>query len=296
MNNQLENRPNALLFALTCVVSWAFIPVVSRYGQSTLDNYQFLFWSSMLSFVVLAVYTLISGKSKYFLKYTLRDLGIASILGLMGSYVYYLFLYYAYKHTQGLEVLALQYTWPIFIVGFSAVFLKERITKRTLLATSLGFLGVLIIITKGSFHQIYLGNIYIDLLVLLAAAVFGLFSVISKKVNYEPLTATTIFFLSATICSIVGMFEFSKFAYPSSDSFFPLMLNGVLINGLSYVLWLKALSYAEASFVAQLVFLTPVIASILVVLFFGEIFSPIYVLSMGLVIAAGLIAQGKQNN
>ena len=70
----------------------------------------------------------------------------------------------------------------------------------------------------------------------------------------------------------------------------------MIINGLSYVLWLKALSYAKASFVAQLVFLTPVLASLLIVIFFHESFSPIYLLGIGLVISAGIVAQSKQNN
>lgn len=293
MKLMTENRPKAMLFALACVVSWAFIPVVARFGQQTLDNYQFLFWSSLLSFVVLFIATLASGKVKLFLTYKPSSWLAAILLGFLGSFLYYVLLYFAYAHAKGIEVLALQYTWPIFIVLFSTLLLRERLTTNSIIATLIGFLGVVVVLTKGNISQVYLGNITTDLLVLVAAAVFGLFSVLSKKTNYEPYTVTTIFFGSATIFSFIAMKTLSTFVIPTASTLTPLLLNGVLINGVSYILWLKALSYANASFVAQFVFLTPVIASLLIVMFFQEVFTPIYLLGMCLVIGAGIIAQSK---
>lgn len=293
MKLQRENQSKAIVFALACVVSWAFIPVVSRFGQQTLDNYQFLFWSNLLSSVVLLFATVISGRAKIFTTYNLLDLANTTILGFLGSFLYYLLLYFAYAHAKGLEVLALQYTWPIFIVLFSILLLRERLTRNILLATLMGFVGVLIVLTKGNITQVYLGNVTTDLLVLLAAAVFGLFSVLSKKVNFEPYTATTLFFASATVFSFIAMKALSTLVVPTASSMTPLLINGVFINGISYILWLKALSFAKASFVAQFVFLTPVLAALLIVVFFHEIFTPIYLLGMCLVVGAGIMAQRK---
>lgn len=112
----------------------------------------------------------------------------------MGAFLYYLLLYFAYAHADGLEVIALQYTWPILIVIFSIFLLKEKITKKSVLASILGFLGVIFVLTKGAFNQIHLDNIGVNLIALIAASVFALFSVLSKKFNLEPFTGTTIFF------------------------------------------------------------------------------------------------------
>lgn len=71
----------------------------------------------------------------------------------------------------------------------------------------------------------------------------------------------------------------------------PILGNGILINGFSYVLWLKGLSYAKASFVAPFVFLTPILAAILIVVFFKETFLPIYIWGFILVVSAGLISE-----
>ncbi len=291
MNKFIENRPKALIYALACVVSWAFIPVVARFGQQSLDNYQFLFWSSLLSFIVLLTITIVAGKFNGFWKYKPIDWVVSIILGFLGSFLYYILLYFGYAHAKGLEVLALQYTWPVFIVVFSIALLKERLTKSLIISSILGFIGVLIVLTKGNFTNIYLGDVKTDLVVLLAASVFGLFSVLSKKVNYESYTVTTIFFASATLFSLLAMNYFSTFVIPTTSSLIPLVINGAIINGISYVLWLLALKNAKASYVAQFVFLTPVLAALLIVLFFHETFTPIYLIGMSLVVGAGLVAQ-----
>ncbi|MEK7187614.1 MAG: DMT family transporter [Patescibacteria group bacterium] len=283
------NKSKSLTFILSCVVLWSFIPVVSRLGQQGLDNYQFLFWSSLLSFIVLFLSTFIVGKTADFKNYSTRKILIAFGLGFLGTFLYYLLLYFAYAHISGLEVLVIQYTWPIFIVLFSSFLLKEKLTPKTILSVILGFLGVILVLTRGNLGQLYLSNISMDLLVLLAASVFGLFSVLSKKADLEPFTGTTLFFLAATIFSFISMLVLSNFVMPTKESLIPILGNGILINGFSYVLWLKGLKYADASFAAPFVFLTPILAAILVVIFFNEVFLPVYFVGLLLVIGAGLI-------
>jgi len=291
MNPTIENKSKALLFIFACIVLWSFIPVVSRLGQQNLDNYQFLFWSSILSFIVLLASTIFTGKVQSLKNYNRNQIFTALGLGFLGTFLYYLLLYFGYANAKGLEVLVIQYTWPIFIVFFSFLFLKEKITSRNILAIILGFLGVVIVLTKGNFESVHLSNLSTDFIVLLAAAVFGLFSVLSKKVNFEPFSATLLFFLSATIFSFFAMLFFSIFAIPTTNELIPILGNGILINGFSYILWLRGLSFAIASFLAPFVFLTPILAAILIVLFFQEVFLPVYILGLILVISAGLVSK-----
>ncbi|MBI2448411.1 DMT family transporter [Candidatus Microgenomates bacterium] len=286
-----ENKSKALLFIFACIILWAFIPVVSRLGQTNLDNYQFLFWSSLLSFVVLLLSTIFSGKAFELKNYNKKSFFTALGLGFLGTFLYYLLLYFGYANAKGLEVLIIQYTWPIFIVIFSFFFLKEKISLRNIIAIILGFIGVFVVLTKGDFSAVNLSNLFTDFIVLFAASVFGLFSVLSKKVNFEPFSATTLFFLSATLFSFIAMLLFSHFAMPSKNELIPILGNGIFINGFSYILWLKGLSYAKASFIAPFVFLTPILAAILIVLFFQEIFLPVYILGLILVVSAGFVSK-----
>jgi drug/metabolite transporter (DMT)-like permease len=292
----MKNKTKSILYTLICVALWALIPVVSKLGQANLDNHQFLFWSSAVSFIAFIIATITVKQSKTFLTYKLHDWFNAVFLGFLGTYLYYILLYFGYANAQGLEVLVLQYSWPIFIVLLSVFILKEKLTFNRALAVLIGFLGVILILTKGNFAQIRLDNYFVDILVLIAALAFGLFSVLSKKVHLEPYTMITIYFLTATAASFISMLWLSNFSLPTKDALIPILINGLLVNGFSYIFWIKALKLAEASFVAPFVFLTPVLAAIYLIVFFREPLSPVYGLGLLAVIIGGLLNKEKSIN
>lgn len=285
----MSTKTKAIIYVFVCVALWALIPVVSKLGQANLDNHQFLFWSSLVSFLAFLGTTTTVKQQKKFLTYKFGDWIKAISLGFLGTYLYYILLYFGYAHTQGLEVLVLQYSWPIFIVVLSIFLLKEKLTFKRGLAILLGFVGVVLVLTKGNLTQIHLSNYGVDLLVLLAAGTFGLFSVLSKKIRLEPYTLITIYFLTATVASLISMLWLSEFLLPTKEALIPILVNGLFVNGFSYIFWLKALKSAEASFVAPFVFLTPVLAAFYLIVFFHEPLLPVYVIGLGTVVIGGLL-------
>ena len=289
----MESKTKAIIYTLICVSLWGLIPVVSKLGQVSLDNHQFLFWSSLVSFIALLVATVTVKKSKEFLSYKPGDWISAIVLGFLGTYLYYILLYFGYANAQGLEVLVMQYSWPIFIVILSVFLLNEKLTQRRALAVLLGFAGVTLVLTKGDITEIHLDNYFVDLLVLAAALAFGLFSVLSKKVKLEPYTMITIFFMTASIASLVSMLLLSEFSLPTNDSIVPVLVNGLFVNGFSYIFWIKALKEAEASFVAPLVFLTPVLSALYLIIFFQELLLPVYGFGLLAVLIGGLLNKEK---
>ena len=289
----MESKTKAIIYTLICVSLWGLIPVVSKLGQVSLDNHQFLFWSSLVSFIALLVATVTVKKSKEFLSYKPGDWINAIVLGFLGTYLYYILLYFGYANAQGLEVLVMQYSWPIFIVILSVFLLNEKLTQRRALAVLLGFAGVTLVLTKGDITEIQLDNYFVDLLVLAAALAFGLFSVLSKKVKLEPYTMITIFFMTASIASLVSMLLLSEFSLPTNNSIVPILVNGLFVNGFSYIFWIKALKEAEASFVAPLVFLTPVLSALYLIIFFQELLLPVYGFGLLAVLIGGLLNKEK---
>jgi len=285
----MTSKTKAIIYVLICVGLWALIPVVSKLGQANLDNHQFLFWSSLVSFIAFIIATVAVKQSKTFLTYKGKDWLNAISLGFLGTYLYYILLYFGYANAQGLEVLVIQYSWPIFIVLLSIFILKEKLTIKRLLAVLFGFIGVFLVLTKGNFSNIHLENFSVDVLVIIAALSFALFSVLSKKVHLEAYTMITIYFLTATIASFVSMLWLSEFVFPTKDALIPILINGIFVNGYSYIFWIKALKESEASFVAPFVFLTPVIASFYLIVFFKEPFLPIYAFGLLAVIIGGLL-------
>lgn len=289
MRTKLNGRTKGTLYVLICVALWGLIPVVSKMGQTSLDNHQFLFWSSLVSFSVLGLSVIFTGNSGEFKSYRFKDWGYLSFLGLLGTYIYYLFLYLGYSKAVGMEVLVIQYTWPILIVIFSVFILRESLTLRKIIAITLGFIGVILVLTKGDFQNIHISNAPVIALVGAGAACFALFSVLSKRVNKEPLAATTVYFLTACIASLLSMLYFSEFAYPSRSELMPVLLNGILVNGFSYVFWLLALRSTEASYLAPFTFIAPILSAIYLVVFFDEPVVAVYGIGLLFVVAGGLV-------
>lgn len=281
-------RLKGTVFVLICVSLWALIPVVAKLGQSTLDNHQFLFWSSLVSFIVLGIASAVVGTIGEIARYSLRDWLYILFLGLLGTYIYYLFLYLGYAKAVGIEVLVFQYTWPILIVLLSIVILKEHLTFRKLSALVLGVAGVVIVLTKGDFQSINISNPAVIALVAAGASCFALFSILSKTVQKEAYSVVVVYFFAALVASFISMLHFSEFAFPAISELFPVLLNGILVNGFSYIFWVIALRSTDASYLAPFTFITPILSTIYLVLFFKEPFIPAYGIGLFCIVAGGL--------
>jgi drug/metabolite transporter (DMT)-like permease len=285
----VSGKLKGTLYALFCVVLWGLIPIVSKIGQTSLNNHQFLFWSSLISFVVLFLSVVITGNLNSFKENSLKDWLVLSILGLLGTYFYYLFLYLGYSKASGMEVLVVQYTWPILIVVFSFFLLREPLTLKKTVAIILGFSGVALVLTKGELQNIDIKNGTVIALVGAGAACFAIFSVLSKKIKKEPLSVVTIYFFVATVASFLSMLSYSEFSLPSKSEIIPIVLNGVLVNGFSYVFWFLALKSTEASYLAPITYIAPILSAFYLIMFFNEPFYSVYVYGLLLVVLGGLI-------
>lgn len=285
-----QSKTIGLSYALLCVFLWAFIPVVSRFGQLELDNFQFLFWSNILSLLVVCIPAIYLKKIALLKSINLWKQIKLILLGSIGCAFYYLCLYYGYAHGKGLEVLIIQYSWPLLIVILSGIILKEKLTFISIAASSIGFFGIINVLTEGNISKLYFSNLSTNLVVLIGAFSFALFSVLSKKMQEEEYATTILYFLGGTLLSTVSMFFFSDFSLPSPKEMLPVILNGAFINGISYIFWLKALSLIPASIAAILVFLTPVISTFLIILFFKEPFVWANLVGLIMVLLAGFLA------
>ena len=292
----MNGKAKGTIYVLVCVSLWALIPVVAKMGQTTLDNHQFLFWSSLVSFAVLGLAVIFSGNLNKFREYSFKDWGYLSVLGLLGTYIYYLFLYLGYSKATGMEVLVIQYTWPILIVIFSIFILKERLSLIKITAITLGFAGVIIVLTKGNFQNINISNGPVIALVGAGAACFALFSVLSKNIKKEPLGVVTVYFLTACLASFISMLYFSSFAFPSASELMPVLVNGILVNGFSYLFWLLALRSTEASWLAPFIFITPVLSAIYLIVFFDEPFAAAYGIGLIFVVTGGFVNSIKMRS
>jgi len=284
-----------IVYIILCIILWSLIPIVAKFAQSGLDHHQYLFYSSIVSFLSIFIVSLFQKNLREIFSYSKKIFLVLFALGFL-NFLYYLLLYFGYNHANGLEVLVIQYMWPIFIVFLSLVILKEDFTKMKLLSISLGFLGVSLVITKGDFTSLDFSQIDVLFIVMLGAIAFALFSVLSKVVKVDASNAVMIYFFSAILYSIITVSTYSTFIMPSSKDWISILINGAFINGISYLFWIKGLQIFDASKVAPYLFITPILSAFFLVLFFDEPILGIYFVGLFFVVLSGLVNSLKSKS
>jgi drug/metabolite transporter (DMT)-like permease len=287
-----HDSKKAIIFALLCVVSWSLIAVISKVGTADISPLQLLFLSNVLSAIVLGclVFFLRSG-IKNCLGQLKANVIQTSYLGFLGCFLYYLCLYYGYSKSNPVTVLVVQYLWPILAVLLSSFILSEKRSKKTIFSVLLGFAGVVIVASKGEATAANLGSLSVLAVVFIGSLSFALFSVLSKKLQCHALIAAFLFFAWASLFSLIAVLLDGGIKFPSStQAWLGLFMNGMIVNGLSYFWWLRALQLGQVSRIAPLVFLTPILACIWLVVLLNEPFFPSYAIGLILCVAAGFMA------
>ncbi|EMA4783494.1 DMT family transporter [Providencia rettgeri] len=283
---------NYLMYALACVLIWSFILIVSRLGQAGMDSFQFLFWSNLISAISVVIVALGSDYkvSKLFIlpRNTIKKVFILGFLDCL----FYLLLYYGYSIENGIAVLVIQYSWPLIIILLSVVLLKEKLAGRQIVGIIIGFIAVIITFTKGQITQLHVENPTALLLVFSGAFCFALMSVFSRQYSIDPYISTVWLFIFSTLTSLVLLLLFSEVQLPSKAAFWPTLINGILINGVSYILWFKAMNTGHSAKIASVVFLSPVLSVLWLVLILSDPFEIAYIIGVLLVIISGVLCVG----
>nr|WP_208292512.1 DMT family transporter [Providencia rettgeri] len=280
------------MYALACVLIWSFIPIVSRLGQAGMDSFQFLFWSNLISAISVVIVALGSDYkvSKLFIlpRNTIKKVFILGFLDCL----FYLLLYYGYSIENGIAVLVIQYSWPLIIILLSVVLLKEKLAGRQIVGIIIGFIAVIITFTKGQITQLHVENPTALLLVFSGAFCFALMSVFSRQYSIDPYISTVWLFIFSTLTSLVLLLLFSEVQLPSKAAFWPTLINGILINGVSYILWFKAMNTGHSAKIASVVFLSPVLSVLWLVLILSDPFEIAYIIGVLLVLISGVLCVG----
>jgi drug/metabolite transporter (DMT)-like permease len=288
-----SHNPNkAIVLALFCVIVWSLLAVIAKVSTSDISPLQFLFLSNVLSALVLGCLVFFLRSSiENCIEQIKRNAILTSYLGFLGCFLYYLCLYYGYSKSNAVTVLVVQYLWPILAVLLSSFILREKGSSKNVLLALLGFAGVVIVATKGEVNSANFGSLPVLAVVFIGSLSFALFSVLSKKLNCHALVAAFLFFAWAALFSLIAVLYDGGIRLPSSaQAWLCLFVNGMIVNGLSYYWWLRALQLGQVSRIAPLVFLTPILACIWLVLLLDEPFFASYAVGLILCVAAGFMA------
>jgi drug/metabolite transporter (DMT)-like permease len=146
------------------------------------------------------------------------------------------------------EVIAIEFTMPLWIAVLAVAFLGERMYGFKIAALIIGFAGVLMIVKPGA--EIGAGH-----LVALAAALLFAGSVTLTKFITRKDSALTVIFLMFAIQSVIGAIPaYMTWQWPQPHNWFHVAVVALAGTGSHYCLS-KAISLADATIVMPMDFL-----------------------------------------
>lgn len=190
----------------------------------------------------------------------------------------------------------LLYTSPIFVMALSAVFFKEQITKRKVLALAMTFLGCALV--AGIFGgAVRLGPqaLAVGIASGFFYATYSIFGRVALK-RYGTLTITFYTFVAGSIASLaLGNPAQVASVIATDASLAPWALGlGLACTLAPYLLYTTGLAHLEASRAAILATVEPLVGSLLGILAYGESAGPVKIAGMLLILAAVVLANSEQ--
>ena len=283
------------ILALITVTLWGTLASCSKLMMGSLTPMAVLFYSSAIASVTLLVVNLCINGPSGFRQYRLQDYGIIAGLGFIGLFLYTALYYTGLNYLTSQIGCIINYMWPMMIILFSCIILREAFTWRKALAILCAFGGVAVISLQNGVDALLHGSLTGVLCCLGAAVCYGFYSVMNKKYSYNQwimlwvaFTVTAV--LSGLWCAATGSFG----QLPARDWLWMLWI-GAMGDGIAYVLWGMAVNSGNTAKVSILGYLTPFIGLIFGRILLGEHISALSFLGLILIIG-GVFVQMRDSH
>lgn len=278
----------AKLCALVTILFWgtSFSTV-----KLVLKHYDWLTFSiirNVLSALILVAYM-------YIIKVKLpskKDIPMLCFSGLMGVSIYTILFNIGLRTLTSATTSVIISINPILTTIFSSLILKEKINKKSWFFIFLSFIGILILTLWEGVFSLNIGILWI----FMAAVCFATYNVIQRKLSqkYSPFECTAYSMIFGSIflflLSPKAILEIKNINLQVGILTFYIV---VFVGVVAYVLWSKALSLADkVGEVTNVLFLNPLIATLIGVFFLGENLS-LPIIIGGILILTGIIGYNR---
>lgn len=276
----------AVFFVLIAGTLWGSIGIfVRRYNAMGLSSMQTVTIRMVIAAVLFALFVLIYKRSLF--KIHLKDIWIFLGSGVI-SVGLFTYCYFSSIELSSLSVAAvLLYTAPAFVMLFSLIFFKERMTVMKGISLILAVLGCAM--TTGVIG----GNLTVTLAGFLFGlgsgicyALYSIFSRFALDRGYEPFTITLYTFLfSAVFClCVTDIRPVAGVVFADFGSVGYAVLFALVSCVLPYVFYTLGLKYIKSSTASIIATVEPVVATVVGAVVFAESLAvPFGYLGVGLV-------------
>lgn len=289
----LSKHQQAILALILANIIWGAASPIFKWALTNIEPFTLAFLRFSLAALILFPFALGNLRVKR------EDWGKLILLSLAGITFNISFFFFGLRLSPSINAPIIATAGPIFLLAGCLFVLKERLKLKVISGTSLGFLGVILIILRPLFEDglnlAVLGNLFF------VAATLGsvTHTIFTKEIiaKYTPVTITFWSFLigAATFLPFffweVGKFGFlSNLATPGLSG----IIFGVFFSStVAYFAYHWAIKNLLAQEVGVFAYLDPMVALLIAIPLLGEIPTPTYLLGAILVFLGIFIAEGR---
>lgn len=289
------NRKNIVVLAALCCFLWGSAYPAIKVGYSLFNisdvggKLVFAGYRFTLAGVFLLFLDII--KNKRIMKFTKKQFGQVTILGLTQTTIQYIFFYVGMSYTTGVRGSIINGTGTfVSIILAHFIYKNDKLSFNKIIGCVIGFLGVVIVNLNGeslvgsSFTFIGEGFIMLAAIIFAASAIYG------KKItqSQEPSIVTgyqlLIGGLVLTILGIILGGSLKGFTIKSAS----LLSYMALLSSAAFTIWTQLLKYNKVGIISVFNFLIPVFGTLLSAIFLGENIFDIKILIALILVCCGI--------
>jgi drug/metabolite transporter (DMT)-like permease len=279
------------------VFFWATNTVIARAVINEIKPMTLSFYRWLLALIFILPFAISHLKKDIvFIK---QNIGFLFFLSIPSVATYNSILYLGAQYTSATNISLVVATMPVMTILFSWVMNLEKPFTFQLLGIIISIIGVLIIISKGSWYILFTLSFNPgDLLIVLSIASWSFYSVLLKKkqINISPISLLTTLIFFGVICILpFYLWEFSIFQgfelKPVNIIIF--LYLGIFPSILSYLCWNFGVKTAGASIASVFMYLLPLFTSMIAYMCLDEKLF-LFHFTGGIFILFGLIMSSKR--
>jgi drug/metabolite transporter (DMT)-like permease len=291
----MHNQSKAYTLALISIGFWSTMGTAFKLTLNYLNPGMLLMIATFTAFFFLGFVILVKSKMAELKTITLKQTLNSALMGLFNPFLYYLVLFEAYNRIPAQEGVALNYIWPVMLVIFSIIFLKQHINFLSLLAILVSFSGTVVIAMHGNFSEFRFSDTLGVILAVGSALFWASFWIINMKDPREAIVKMFVNFAFGTFYILIWNIIRGNISLPAVNGLAGAVYIGIFEMGLTFVLWLSALKLStNTARVSNLVFISPFISLMLISLVVGEKILPATVIGLAIIVSGIAIQQYSQ--
>lgn len=257
------------LFAGVSIFCWSTVATTCKLLLKELNSIQLLWMNSLIAVVFLIILNLCMGNFKANKNYRLKDYLIMTVIGLPGTFFYYIFYYTGTDLMPASQAFIINYLWPIMSVLFARIILKEKLTLKKVAAIIISFFGVAIVI-GGAMIGVDTKTLLGAVCCILGAVSYGIFTSLNQKMNYNNMmTMMVSYFATFTITTLINAFSGALFM-PRIEQMSGFLWNGIFTVAIANSFWIMALEKGKTAKISNLAYITPFLSGVWTSIFLHE--------------------------